>query len=155
MPDQAFVELALADDFACGRTAEGAVQCFGRSDMNRALPAAAKSISIGEGRVCALLEDGRLMCWGASGEPDTLPGPFEAGFAMSGRSACGQGADGRVRCFARDAPGSDDLRRLRADPRGRFLCGLTDAGAVRCWGSGIEDLRNPLEGPFEALLVEI
>lgn len=154
VPEQPFVELALSSDFACGRTAEGGVRCFGRSDLDRALPAAAKSLSVGEGRVCALLEDGRLTCWGPLGEPDTLPGPFEAGFAMSGRSACGLGADGRVTCFARDAPTADALRIVRADPWLRFMCGLTDAGAVRCWGSGIEALANPLEGPFDDLVVE-
>lgn len=126
-------ELSAGDGYTCGLSATG-VSCFGRSVVETGLVAGGFSyqgaaaaigglsgvrrLAMGGDRACALLDDGKLRCWGAR----TVRRPvLVAGLNDGGRT----------------------VRKLRAGHRS--MCALLDDGNVRCWPQ--EDRDRPEFGP--------
>jgi hypothetical protein len=144
------LQLALGGEITCALLDSGAVRCWGRGAIGypaqrataskpfRAIgadlhPAGAGDVDVG-GRVtsisasgehvCALLEGGRVRCWGS-------------GF----RGQLGYGNDHDV--GQRDTPasaGDVDIggKVVQLAAGEAHTCALLDTGAVRCWGQGEE-----------------
>jgi alpha-tubulin suppressor-like RCC1 family protein len=101
-----FAELTAGMDFTCGRTADGAVWCWGSNMAGQIgvndstdhaapvqvpLPAPARSIGSGMAHACAVLDGARIFCWGAGMEGQLGTGrradsraPVEAGIDVGG-----------------------------------------------------------------------
>jgi alpha-tubulin suppressor-like RCC1 family protein len=124
-------QLALGGEFACARTIDGAVRCWGRGDSGQlgdgmrsneggvtlvALPAQAGHISAGMAHACAALVTGQVYCWGRNthGEVGAAPGS-----ADSSRPIAVPQLSGVVEVACGDA----------------HSCGRTAAGLVECWGA--------------------
>ncbi len=123
-----FVGVSVGTEFACGLTANGAVQCWGHSNGQVAssaypvtvpgLESRATAISAGDLYACALTTNGAVQCWGysqvtASVSPVTVVPGLESGIvAVSVGSAAGS---------PRPSPAFS-------------ACAVTARGAVQCWG---------------------
>lgn len=127
--------------YACARTIEGEIACWGLPPPNRTAPDRAGFIQlISAGReFCALDSEGLTTCWGDLVIDRFLSdaGPF-VHIASSGNGVCGVTAPGDVRCFtarSRSAPGppqpySQLFRNVHVI--GSQGCAITDDGSLQC-----------------------
>jgi serine/threonine-protein kinase len=170
--------LAAGRQHTCARLASGAVYCWGANESGQlgrplsddglppgpvpGLPAVTQ-IFAGGSNTCARLASGALVCWGAneSGQlgddsraarPTPAPLPFSGVPDMVGL-AIGNGARAGSR--------RPDLTKSAA-----FMCALTRAGTVLCWGNngtaqlgdGTRENRatpTPVPGVAEAIEVDV
>jgi cysteine-rich repeat protein len=145
--------VATTQWFACALLSDGAVKCWGDNrngmlgigdavsrgahlgEMGDALPAVdlganqkAISIAVGASHVCALLDAGRLKCWGANNEGQLGMGDMD---------------------FRGDEPHEmgDNLpfldlgtvpRAISVSTKGSFTCALFEGGGIKCWGRNYE-----------------
>ena len=133
----------------------------GRSRPPTARTASVTQIVTGDGITCALLQSGRLFCWGGGGlgngstqssVPVLVPGLGEVPVTTSGAHTCAVLASGAVECWGADSDGeigngvSRAIRSSRPTGRGhrtaiqvvtgdRHTCALLADGTVECWGS--------------------
>ena len=109
--------LALAALLAC--VALGAAGDWGQSAAQQGGRAAA--VTVGDGHACALLESGRIECWGSndSGRADPPAGRFSAVSAGTNHT-CALTPSGEAECW-----GSNLVRpnRSAGGPLQRDLCG--------------------------------
>lgn len=137
---------------AAGRLGTGDTDDRGRraDDMGEALPYVALgdvnravAVSAGSDHSCAVLDDGRLKCWGANAsgqlglgdDEDRGDEPDEMGDALP---YVDLGTDRTVRA----------LRCLH-----RETCVLLDDGAVKCWGQGVGDDPGEMGDALEPVLL--
>lgn len=141
------VQVAAGDLFSCALSSSGAVKCWGvdsrgqlgqhgitvgdePGEMGAALPAIdlgsglrAQALARGGGHLCALLEGGRVKCWG-SGGPELGVGDREERGDNLGELG--------------DALPAIDLgtgrTALQVAAGWGFSCVLLDNGQVKCWG---------------------
>jgi alpha-tubulin suppressor-like RCC1 family protein len=145
------VAIAAGDEFTCAILDDGTVRCWGEADVGQLgygntnnvgdneFPSSAGPVDLGTGRtaiaidagsnhVCALLDDGKVLCWGQ--------GAF---------GALGYGNTKNI--GDNEAPGSlggeHDLLELgfgrtavAISAGGNHTCARLDNGTVRCWGQG-------------------
>ncbi len=134
-------ELAVGDEFACARSANGEVRCWGkatRSDTGETydrpeatpidLPAKAKLLAAGREHACAALVDGSVWCWG-----DGASGQLGSGTAKAEHpvQVCGlKDVEGLALGFS-------------------FSCAIVGNGEVACWGRGLggDSAEVPVELP--------
>ncbi len=125
------VKIATSPFHQCLITTGGGVRCWGDNTYGQlgdgtitdrsnpvdvpGLGSAAVDIATGAAFTCALLDTGRVKCWGANG---------------SGQ--LGDGSTEQWRPTAGDVPGLTDVVRLSALQS--HICAVTRAGAARCWG---------------------
>ena len=175
--------LSMGGESSCALDAEGHAYCWGRylgaasssefcTSSNRpcmtrpthvAGDLVFKSISVGQGHICALATDGAAYCWGANSEgqlgtgtrdSSTVPMRVAASTQFSSISAggghtCAIDLSGVAYCWGTLATGTGDTTRLeptrvvgelrfRPIPHmtgGQYTCGLTVDGVIYCWGS--------------------
>jgi hypothetical protein len=131
-PEVSFTQVSAGSDFTCALRSDGAVECWGNNDDERA-PARVTAgsgsfvqLSSRGGRSCGLRDDGAAECWG---------------FGIGGHSA---------------EPGT---REVRTAATGTFVevatgvennCALRDDGDVECWDILLSDDRvlQPLGGSY-------
>ena len=124
--------VVAGDDFSCALLASGQAVCWGAAARGQlgtgevvdhaapaapiGFPAKATALVAGARHACALLEDGRIACWGAND---------------SGQLGLGDQED-RTRPTTVDTNGG---RARAVAAGGATTCVLVDGGAVTCWGA--------------------
>lgn len=124
--------IALGDDFTCAVTTAGSVYCWGENEHGQAgpgfgdgvqeeLPApidvggAPTALVAGKNHACALLEEGRVVCWGGAD--------------------VGQLGDDTLEERGTVAPVSGLAGVTHLAAGGDHTCAITDGGTLFCWGS--------------------
>jgi alpha-tubulin suppressor-like RCC1 family protein len=125
--------VATGASFSCALLANGTASCWGSNDAGElgtgdassrlepgtpvALDEGATAITAGDAHACALLEDGRVACWGSNAHGQLGTGDFEN----------------------RAEPTLVDLGEataLAVSARKDQTCALVGTGDVKCWGAG-------------------
>ncbi len=170
---------------ACALTADGGVKCWGVNDQGelgdgttitrtlpvdvRGLPGRATAIATGLNHSCALMADGRVMCWGrgamlGNDAFENSLTPVEVG-GLSGVTGIAAGLQhtcvlmrGGVKCWGANFHGElgDGTQRSHDTPMDvsgltsgvvaiatgtNYTCALTEGGGLKCWG---ENTRGQL-----------
>jgi alpha-tubulin suppressor-like RCC1 family protein len=125
-----FVAVSVGNEFACGLTASGAVQCWGNGYGEVALSvypvtvpgleSGATAISAGNLYACALTANGAVQCWGYSQGPSGVSPVTVVPGLESGIVAVSVGSAGSPNISAAFS-----------------ACAVTARGAVQCWGDNI------------------
>jgi len=122
----------------------------------------ARQIAVGDGRSCAVLDDGSVQCWGNVDNIASWVAALMApeGLALGSSGACAIKREGIVSCAggALEVAGLRDVKALvLASGSGDdgFACALDDAGVVHCWGDdtygqlGAPDATGTLTDPLD------
>jgi alpha-tubulin suppressor-like RCC1 family protein len=120
----AFVELGVGDDMACGLTAEGQAFCWG-TNFNGAL---------GIGSTAPYVREPTAVAGGHSFTTLGVGSAIACGLDHNGQTWC-WGGDNVVRSTPVAVGGSLALRTLAVG--GFHRCGLTTDSVAYCWGSGL------------------
>ena len=137
-----FTSIVTASRASCGLAQGGSVYCWGDNGFGalgdgttttRNVPAPVSGtlsfmkLAAGSGHVCGLAVDSTAYCWGFSsfGQAGGTPGTLET---------C---ANGLASCIVTPTPVTGGRQFASITAGGFHSCGLTAAGAVYCWGSGI------------------
>jgi len=179
LSDDRWLDVAIQSEFGCAVERTGAVYCWGRgpdADMKmRELPAQpvvdpsmmygvrkwgpasrveivkdARKVAAARSRVCAIVEDGRIRCWGSvmwgSNHVFDVPALRNAvDIVVSDGESCALLEDSSVWCFSAADFG---VPRKRMDGaialavNDAFACGLSSVGDIACWGQQISDTRK-------------
>ncbi|MFO0754909.1 MAG: hypothetical protein U0359_00340 [Byssovorax sp.] len=152
------VDLAVNDAEVCALSAAGVVSCAGRSIAGgpRRAPGEVaevpglppiKALAAGREGICALAEDGKVLCWGRMGPERGSGAPFEVpgiegatAIAAQHRTVCALVTSGKVKCL------TDDLGKEASSPAQVIEgmpplvaiaagCGTSAEGSLHCWGS--------------------
>lgn len=171
------VAVSAGDYHTCALTGSGRVKCWGnnhsgtlgdgtRTDRTEpvqvvGLTSGVMAISAGGSQTCALLEFGRVRCWGyrpGDGTSEIRTEPIDVGLThvvsiAAGREfMCAARRSGSVFCWGENRLGSlgvgtrDDLLEPTATVRGisdagsvaagqLHACAVTRSGRLRCWGN--------------------
>ena len=150
------LQLAAGANHTCALLDDATVKCWGRNAFGELgsgslvsrgtnpnemgdnlprveLPRPARSIVAGESHTCALLDDGRLVCWGSNDSG-------QIGLATGNANASSQIGDEPGE-LAANASGVNlgSGRTARSVAAGfAHTCALLDDGTVKCWGKNSE-----------------
>ncbi|MEM9458806.1 MAG: hypothetical protein AAGF11_31805 [Myxococcota bacterium] len=137
-------QIVVGADFACARLTGGAVQCWGSNDLGQlgygqiqivgddetpadvgdvALVGPAQSLSAGAHHVCALLDDGRVQCWGAND------------FGQLGYATTEDVGDDETPASMGTVALGGTVVEVQAG--GHHTCARRSSGAIVCWGQGL------------------
>jgi len=148
-PSSAVVSVGAGRDHSCAVFEDGRLQCWGRNDfgqlglgdtedrgdepgeMGDALPfvdlgdgVRAVAVTGGFKHTCALLDDGRVKCWGSNGSGELGQGDTDA-----------RGDEpGEMGDALPPVELGDGRRAVEVDAGGARVCVVLDDGAVKCWG---------------------
>lgn len=168
---QTFVDVAVADFWACGLTDEGAVVCANDVRTERYVPPenlpAFEDITIGQQHGCGLTADGEAVCWGGINFYNEQDVPSDINEPLLNISAgsvhsCAVGVSGQAYCWGLstngqlevpgDGFGENGLGFLTVDADETTSCGIELDGSISCWSNDpfILDTRS-LVGPFTDL----
>ena len=144
-PPASVIAIAAGGDHSCAVLDNGGVRCWGRNDSGElglghtqnvgddeaasvgpliALGAPAVAVAVGGAHSCALSASGEVRCWG--------------------RNAHGQLGYGHTLAIGDDetpaalGPVQLGAPAIAVAAGGEHTCALTSAGAVRCWGLGVD-----------------
>ncbi|HVI00412.1 MAG TPA: hypothetical protein VM869_16960 [Enhygromyxa sp.] len=170
-----WVDLSIESEFGCAVERTGAVYCWGRGPAAGARagssppqptpdptaygvrkwgPASrvelvddARAVSTASGLACAIVEDGRVRCWGAFrwGTQHVYDVPRIAkavSLDISDGESCATLENGELWCWGVEDFGVPRMRlggAIAVTVADAIACGLTQQGDVVCWGQGIED----------------
>lgn len=177
--DERWLDVAVQAEFGCAVERTGAVYCWGRgpdADMKlREIPAQpvvdpyymygvrkwgpasrieivedARKIAAARSRVCAIVEDGRVRCWGSvmwgSNHVFDVPGLSKAvDIEVGDAESCALLEDASVWCFSAADFGVPRKRMegaIAIAVNDSLACGLSSAGDIACWGQQVADTRR-------------
>lgn len=156
------VDIGGGDDFVCAVFDSGRVRCWGSNhagqlgmghqrqinvgddetpaDMDSDVLLGGRAVQVAGGRykACALLDTGKVRCWGINAEDWDWIDKEVVGYSFG----LGYGEFGTIEPIGDDEPPSEagDLELpgtvTKIAVGGYHMCALMDDGAVRCWGDG-------------------
>lgn len=149
--------LCAFDERLCALTQTGAIECL--NYPAGALPPPTEigfvALECMDANMCARTATGERTCWGTANAPELETAIDFVSYDGSTKHACGLYPDGSFECFGSRAFGLADPRPdpFQALHSGNdFNCGLTEAGAIDCWGlDGSGSLDAPEDTGFVAL----
>ena len=165
---QSFVDVAVADFWACGLTDQGEVVCANDIRTQRYVPPgnlpAFEDITIGQQHGCGLTAEGEAVCWGGINFYDEQDVPGDINEPLVSISAgslhtCAVGLSGQAYCWGLNTnsqlqvPGDGfgvlGLGYLAVDADETTSCGIESDGSISCWTTDplIQDTSS-LVGPF-------
>jgi alpha-tubulin suppressor-like RCC1 family protein len=133
------VDLQVGSDHACVRHSGGTFACWGEryygqlglggtdtADVppygtDTSLPGGVASLALGTSHTCALLEDGKVVCFGLNSNGQVGPNPDTMAEEVR-TPATVTGFSGRVVAIG-------------AGSSAQHTCAILEAGSVECWGS--------------------
>lgn len=149
-PPTAVVQIAQGESHRCARFGSGKIKCWGRNDLGQlglgdtadrgdapgemgdALPfvdlgvgRTARAIAAGEGRTCAVLDNGRVKCWGGNGSG-------QLGLGDTERRGDEPGEMGDSLPYVDLGMGRTAKQIVSAS--GGYACAVLDNDRVKCWG---------------------
>jgi cysteine-rich repeat protein len=139
------VQIVGTDSGICALGGNGQIRCFGAGErdwvkMSVALSTGESALAISAGwlHICALLESGRVRCWGDNrigqlGLGDTRNRPFTEASA--------------------DVDLGTNARATELDAAALYSCAVLDDGAVKCWGNstgGVLGVQGAVGGVGDA-----
>lgn len=133
-------DLAIGAEAVCLVDAAGTVGCWGEAarTVTDAAPTGVTALAAEGSAFCALLEDGRPVCWNddreglVSGVPDVAM----TSIAVGGSLACGLDAARLPHCWGTHAVDVPALEVAAMDVGGGRACGvLAGEWVVSCWGA--------------------
>ena len=167
------VDLVLGDGFTCALTVGGTVSCWGtnnegqlgRTGASTPTPTTVEvdnnhtvtSMSASSSRVCVVLSNATVKCWGDGVTGIASPGTFSstvASVSVGNSHACATLHNGSVQCWGDDADGqlgngdtnsSGSLVAVTLGTNDRATavsvssgssCAVLSDGKVKCWGDG-------------------
>lgn len=164
------VDLASSNGASCYVDAKGAVRCWGlpfggalgkkpparkrgvplsatlvESPQPVTLSGKAKAVYGGSEYVCALLESGKLSCWGT-----LLTG---SRFLIASPDSTFPGGSSLVEALPAEVSGLTDVTFVGIGDR--FACALQKGGKVFCWGDGAEGQLGTAQGAGSAVPVAV
>jgi hypothetical protein len=142
-PPHHFTQIAAGNDHTCGLTEAGGVHCWGRADARIAAPTSLgfTDLSVGAVHSCGVDAEGAVHCWGCVNDASACAAPEGVFSAVSAghRHTCALTLDASTPvCWGEDEAGQStvptglSLKRIAAG--WTQTCGLTQAGAIACWG---------------------
>lgn len=175
-PKTRWVDLSIESEFGCAVERTGSVYCWGRGPAaemklreipeqpdqnsppyynNRAWgPASriehihdARALSTSNSRACAIVEGGRIRCWGAvrwgsQHVYDVAELTGAVALEVGDGESCAALEDGSLWCWGAEDFGVPKRRlsgAIAMSVRDGLACGLTANGEVLCWGQTIRD----------------
>lgn len=137
-----WLQIAAADQYACGILVDGALRCWGAATYNGGASTAPPAgtfthVAVESHHACAVRTSGDVVCWGDElGDGETVPpaGQFLKVEVGSGHS-CGIRLDGTIKCWG------DPFLAAKA-PTGTFrdlegyhdrACAITTSNVTVCW----------------------
>ncbi len=131
---QAALSVSAGYYFTCAGTIENDIYCWGRGDYGQlgngyssinkivvdgyGFPGVVNSFSVGSTHSCAVLESGKIVCWGTS---------------FSGQLGNGDNDNHPIPVYIQD----DIDIYTDVDAGSYHTCGLTNSGTVKCWGANV------------------
>lgn len=147
VPDGQFSAIRAQDGFTCGLRLDGRAECWGTEtwgsddalDLLSPPDISIAEISLGNHRICGVLQDSTVLCWNQRGEfVAEQPGKRFRSISVGGGSlTCGVLLDNTIDCWSFFE--SQDLD----PPEGQFTtvtagadyaCGIRVDGIIVCWG---------------------
>jgi alpha-tubulin suppressor-like RCC1 family protein len=144
LPDAA-IELAVGHDYSCVILRDGSLHCWGAnqegqlgdgSDIRRPTPIRMESdtdwlvIAAGQGHTCGIRRPGNLWCWGRNSAG-------QLGIGGPPNTAIGED---QYRIPKRVGDRTD-WKHVELGPDA--ACGVTNDGALHCWGNGVNGNLGP------------
>lgn len=139
------LQVATGFSHTCALLTTGAVRCWGSGSSGRLgygntqnigddeAPASAGDISLGSkaiqvaasnGSTCALLEDGKVRCWGSGI------------YGRTGQGNTNDIGDDELPSSVPEVNVGGKVAQIFSGPRSGFNCAVLETGALRCWGYG-------------------
>ncbi len=134
-----FLDLAAGLDNACAAHEDGYVACFGPDGPFPDRPGAYTAVGIWD-HACAVAPGAPISCWdvptGADWTPDGLPGGIDyVDLCVGGEDGgCALDAAGRAHCWGPYLTDAPDVTFTQLSCGNTHACGVTDRGALACWG---------------------
>lgn len=160
-PAEKFARLSIYAQTACGVTLDGRLLCWGAKSDARSTPPAGNdfvSVTLASSVSCALRRDGSAVCWAPSSSSGaaSISGQGKQ-LGIGDSTICMLDNDGSVDCVGTYSDlkldkQAHDLAQISVD---RYaMCGLTQAGAARCWSLQSDTFTRvlPPVGPFKSIL---
>jgi len=157
-----FSAVTLGSVFGCGLRRSGAITCWssgGRGPFGPTAKGGYRAVSAGEGSVCALTAEERIVCVGGISAP---PGgkfvQVSVGTSYGADFGCGVRPSGRLVCWGDDTGPYGGSEGVTDPPTGKFkvvraggynACGVRQDGDAVCWGQNyFGGPAQPLSGQF-------
>lgn len=149
-------KLAGASGYACAVDAQKKVICWGSgAQWDPGSPADADKVfvAVGSKSRCAIGSDGSVTCVGDLTNPT---GSFKQVGVTNNNQGCGIGSDDTLKCWGTKGatwtlpPGKFKFLSAGAD----YVCAVSDAGAIACFGDGAAAMGQTPAGSFERVYVD-
>ncbi len=151
-PSTTFEKLALGQEFGCGLTADGSIECWGDAYTAAQPSGTYDDVAVSSYDVCAIRSsDTNIECWSISAEGTAVNNPAGTFTSVVASAAVDVPVpDGAI---DNDESTSDPLARQGGESR---FCARATDGSVHCWGcldGDDSEACTPIGGSYTAVAV--